>query len=562
MVTGEPLWLAYVGVFGLAAAVCFASLRTVDRLQVADTRRGLAWLLGTVGVWALSEGARLLVPSVRLSVALYTVGLLAGLASVGAWLYLCSAYTGREYHRNRVLRRLAVVGFLAISAVKLTNPWHGWYFSTQVTATPFPHVAITPSPLHWVVLGLAYALSAVGFFMLFDLFAAVEGKTGKLAALVGISGLPVVANLIGATGVVEPVIGLNYEPVGVAALAVGALFVADDDFLALSRHRGWQVVDHLDEAVVILDDEGRVRAANATAERLVPGLREATEGTEPAPLGAVAPEVGVARTTDGAVRLGGSRSRWITADERPLTRGGQELGCAVVLADVSDVVEHRDELERQNEQLEAFAAAITHELRNALNIVTTRLDLLAVRLEEDPEGSIDAAGRAADRAARIVDDLATLARKGQTVETTEGVPFRAAVEEGWAHADAGDTGLTVEGEGTVEADRARFVELVENAAEFAAANGADRLTVTLHDEGFTVADDGDAPPEGRVDDLFTYGEAVPDAASGMVLPVVETLATVHGWTVTPDPNYDDGVRYHVGGVNVQRTKTETETVTG
>lgn len=42
-----------------------------------------------------------------------------------------------------------------------------------------------------------------------------------------------------------------------------------------------------------------------------------------------------------------------------------------------------------------------------------------------------------------------------------------------------------------------------------------------------------------------YGQAVPDAESGMLLPVVRTLVEAHGWTVTIDTTCQEGVRVRI-----------------
>jgi hypothetical protein len=80
------------------------------------------------------------------------------------------------------------------------------------------------------------------------------------------------------------------------------------------------------------------------------------------------------------------------------------------------------------------------------------------------------------------------------------------------------------------------------------------LTVTLHSSGFTIADDGTRPSDDNLEKLFAYGDAVPNAEAGMALPNVETLAGVHGWSVTVDRSYRDGVRLVIGGVVVEQAE--------
>jgi len=141
----HPLWQSYQhlrSLFALcwcvliAALTCFASLTRLHHITDSDTRQGLWALLLTSGGWAAAHVGFLVSPTTSLKLGWYTLGLVLGLAAVGAWLYFCSAYTGRTYHRNPTYRRLAIAVYIALVAVKVTNPLHREYFTTTVVATP------------------------------------------------------------------------------------------------------------------------------------------------------------------------------------------------------------------------------------------------------------------------------------------------------------------------------------------------------------------------------------------------------------------------------------------
>lgn len=76
-------------------------------------------------------------------------------------------------------------------------------------------------------------------------------------------------------------------------------------------------------------------------------------------------------------------------------------------------------------------------------------------------------------------------------------------------------------------------------------NGATDIEITQTDETLIVTDDGPPIPPRDAERAFEYGQAVPDAESGMLLPVVRTLAAAQGWRVEIDPEYDDGVRFTI-----------------
>ena len=171
MVAVHPVQIGYTLVFAATAITCFGTIpRALHRLDDADTRVGLVALLATSGLWAAAYVGRLLSSAAMLQLVFYLLGLVAGLSTVGAWLYFCSAYAGKDLHRRPLFRRLAVFVFVAIVAVKLTSPIHGLYFSATPTTEPFPHLLIRLGVLHWIVTGLAYALSAVGFYILLEAF--------------------------------------------------------------------------------------------------------------------------------------------------------------------------------------------------------------------------------------------------------------------------------------------------------------------------------------------------------------------------------------------------------
>jgi len=535
------VFLAYVAVFGVAVLGCAVGIRRALGVADADTRRGLVGVVAGSGGWALFELVFLVAPSRLLKYVAYDLSLVVGLSTVGAWLYFCSAYTGRTFHREPAYRHAAVGTYVAIVAVKLTNHFHGLYFTMTAVDAPFPHLTVQHGTAHWIVAGLSYALVAVGFFMLFELFLEADYDARPLGVLVAITGLPVVLDVVGFTSPL--LVDINYEPLGVAAFAVGVLYVYEEEFLAV------QLTDGVDEAVVYLDGADRIREYNGHASKLFDALKGATGERFDDVLPAVAATLGddhpvVERAVDG-------ETRYYLASDTSFSLGQSDIGRMVVFTDVTRTERKRRELERQNEQLEGFAAAIRHELLNTLQIVGGRVTVAGNALDR---GNVDAArqslrtaGDASDRMSDIVDDLSVLARHGKTLRDTERVDFADAVEDAWADADVGDATLSVDGDGEVVADRTRLRELLASGFEFAAHNGASEVVVERGDDWFAIAGDGRPPGDADPEAFFEYGSAVPDSEAGILLPNVRMLAAVHGWTPSLDTEYEDGVRVVVSG---------------
>ena len=545
MVAVHPVQFGYSLVFGVAALICFAAVsRGLDRLEDSDTRIGLVALLATTGLWASFYVGRILSSAPAVQLTFYILGLTAGLTSVGAWLYFCSAYAGKSYHRTPLFRQLAVFVFLLILAVKFTSPIHGLYFSTAQSITPFPHLVIRLGVLHWIVTGLAYALSAVGFYMLFETFQGSNYATGRLSLLVGLAGLPVVFDVIAYSGS-DPVITLNYEPIGVALFAVGVLYVADGSFVAVRRFGREQLLDELDEAIVIVDTDWQIKDTNESARELFPDLTDSLDEA----LFDVVPElddllpVAESRVIEFAASMPG---RQYLVSTQPLTVGQTTVGQALVLTDVTALERERQRVRRQESQLDNFEEAITHELRNTINVAQGNIELAAAALNpDDPEieERIRTASAATDRMGLIVSDLVTLARLGRRAEEIETVDVDAVVRRAFAATATADHDLTTVDTGEVDADRRRVEQLFESLFEFCIRNDATAVEVAQTPEGFVIEDDGRPLSDTDIDRAFAYGQAVPDAESGLLLPVVQTLAEAHGWTVDVDSTYDDGVRF-------------------
>ena len=283
-------YLGYLLAFGGASLACLVCMIPARRVTRRDVRVGLFTLLFTSGGWAALHVGMLLARSPAWKTGLYEAGLTVGFGTVWAWLYFCSAYSGRSLHRTRSVQWGSLLLFGAVTVTKMTNAWHGLYFSGTLADAPFLHLEITHHPLYWGTAGLSYALAAVGFFMLFESLRHTQLGTGALMGLFGLTALPLIANV---AGYVSPLLlNLNHEPVGVAAFAVGVLYVSTGRFEEAEQ------TGHYDKPVLILSTDDRLRNCNEAAVTLFPQL-----GTSDAfgrPLSALLPSVATALSADTA----------------------------------------------------------------------------------------------------------------------------------------------------------------------------------------------------------------------------------------------------------------------
>ncbi|QSG06445.1 histidine kinase N-terminal 7TM domain-containing protein [Halapricum desulfuricans] len=532
--------LVYIVAFAFTSLACFASILRAREIEDRDTRIGMIGLLAGSGAWAGSHTAVLLVPGFQLKNVAYLIGLVFGFSTVWAWLYFASAYTGRTYHRDPTFRRAGIATYLAVVAVKLTNPIHHAYYEATLVDDGFTHLVIQQGVFHWTVTGLSYALASIGLFMLFEQFAESDHDTRIVAALASLTAVPVVLDI--AAYSIPELVNIIHAPFGVAAFALGTLFLYQEQFLAV--HFSADV----DDAVVFLDADDRIRDFNDAAARIVPGLADArgepVEHVEP-----LADALGTERTVlDFRID---AETRHFLVTESDFSLGQTGDGRMLVLTDVSRIERQRRELKRHNDQLEDLAVGIRHELRNTLQIVAGNVEAAQQYVERDPETASRALSTAATTSQRmreIVDDLSMLAEYSQSVEETHPVRLREAAKAARQRADLDGLELRLESDDALEADERRFEELLHRAFVFADAIDSSSVTVSLADGELVLEADGDRPTGTSAETFFEFEESVPTAEAGMALPSFRALARAHGWEPVFDADYDDGVRIVVEGV--------------
>jgi len=388
----DTVFLAHVSVFALSALACFAAVPRAMDVGHPETREGLVGLLLTVAVWSSGYVGYLVAPGESLKLAFYIVGFVFALLAVGAWLYFCAAYTGRS-PRHAPYRWLVVGVFAAISLLKVTNPLHELYFTTAWVTEPFPHLAIRHELLYWAVLGLSYAIIAVGFFMLIEQFYYAGADSRPLVALISITAIPTVATVFG--GELSWLLPLMYEPPGVSLFAVGTLFVY------LRRFEAIRFAAESNDATIFLDKSRRIRDYNRAARLLFPSLH----GAIGEPLDAVLPRLAVGSDADGVIAVEGvtldeddasiqtqepTRSpRFFHISRNEFTTGGVTFGELLTIDDVTDRERYRIQLEERTEQLEALNRVVRHDIRNDMAVIHGWSETLRDHVDKEGQDALD-----------------------------------------------------------------------------------------------------------------------------------------------------------------------------
>jgi signal transduction histidine kinase len=537
----DPLLLGHLIIFALSAIACVAAIPQARKIQHPGTREGFIVFLGSVALWAGGYIGYLIAPTRSGKVAFYIFGFVFAFVAVAAWLYFCAAYTGRP-PRQAPFRNLILGTFLFFIALKVTNPLHNLYFTTEWVTEPFPHLVIHHELLYWIVLGLSYAAITVGFFVLMERFYHTGSDSRPLVVLVGLSGLPAVATIIG--GQIDWLLPLMYEPPGVALFAVGTLF------FYRQRFEGIRLTGESDEPAIFLDQDTCVRDYNQAARRLFPGLEESFGK----PLTAVNTALADHLTKQDVLAITqNDETRYYDVSSTPFLAGEVTTGQLVTVTDVTERESYRKRLEEKTEQLEALNRVVRHDIRNDMAVILGWAEILEDHIDEDGEEALE---RVLQKSRHVIqftevarDFVESLSEDADAeLEPIQLQPLLdaelAAVRDSFP-----DAYFQVSGElcdVSVLANEmlsSVFRNILENAVRHNDKETPE-VTISCEEDSDTVrvriADNGPGIPDNQKEQIFGKGEKGLDSpGSGIGLYLVHLLTNQFGggvWVEDNDPN--------------------------
>jgi signal transduction histidine kinase len=555
----------YLLAFGAAVLACGAGAYRASYIPDRDTRDGLVALLVLSGVWALAQIGFLTVRPPAAKVGIYIVGLIAGFATVWAWLYFCFAYADRSLHQNRSIRRAALGLFAVVVLVKLTNPLHHFYFSTEWAAHPFAHLAVQNHVLHWVTFGLAYTLSAIGIFVLFELFSAIGSSTRPLVVLVSLTSLPALLN---AAGHASPMfLDVGHEPLGVAVFAVGVLFVYGDEFQDV------HLTGTREAPAIVLGGHDQIRTYNQEAAALFPAL---TAGTSTGrQLDAVLPQLAdVRRERPSLLQLDiNGTSRYFSVCESRLGRVRTRPGRLLLLDDVTDQKkrEHtlraaKEKAEEASELKSAILANMKHEVRTPLTSILSFAGILKKQVSGQNERYADLVLKGGERLQDTFDSVLRLSElETGTMDIRRervNLGFVADTAAELLRPKAEEEGLTLDADlpdapvvGVWDEDALFHIteNLLENAIKFTPESGrvevrvrprANDAILEIEDTGIGISDDD----LNYIFEAFRQVEQGPKReyeGSGLGLSIVKKLVDALDGDIDVESTPGDGSRFTI-----------------
>ncbi len=336
-----------------------------------------------------------------------------------------------------------------------------------------------------------------------------------------------------------------------------------------ARYRA--IFENTGAATLIVEDDTTISLVNTEATKLYGYSKEELEGkrswqafVHPDDLEKVLRFHDLRRQDPSAVpkgyeyrlinRMGEMRQVAVFAELLPGTRR-----TVASLLDITDKKKVEEALRRTNDELEAFAGTVSHDLKGPLaNIrlaVNTLKDLLDGPLTENARAAIDKTAQAlllsSERAMGLVDELLKLAEAGQAprgvaCNDVSAIVQRILGERASAIRQKGIRFDIDESLGTIVADYTHvyqvFTNLISNAIKY---NDSPDPVVRVRrlgedEEGthrFQVCDNGPGIPDGRLDELFVPFVKGRLGGTGIGLAIVDKIIKVYGGSIKV---YNDG----------------------
>lgn len=321
-------------------------------------------------------------------------------------------------------------------------------------------------------------------------------------------------------------------------------------------------IEAADDAIYTLDAEGRYTSVNDRFVQQTGYSREKIIGSHVTML---VREEDVARIGDAVVETLERGESFVGEFEFPVeyADGDRRIvqgrlsvlpfeetfqGTVGIVRDITEQRERERQLRQQNERLDEFANALSHDLRNPLNVAMGQLSLVADDFESE---RLETATSALERMEDLIGTMLALAREGRVVSDPTPVDLAAVTRETWANTATADA--TLDGEPslpTVLADPNRLSQLLQNLVRNAVEHGGTEVTVRVGalPDGFYVEDDGSGIPPADRETVFGWGETTADDGTGYGLAIVESIADAHGWTVRATAAEAGGARFEVTDV--------------
>lgn len=344
----------------------------------------LTVLVMAASVWAVVEGLTVADAAVDSMVFWSMVALSLSVVLPLAWLVTVLEFTGRDSWLGTRLLALLLVEPILFLALVWTNDTHAlvWRDAVPVSVGEFSALTLEFGIVFWGHQAYSMALVAVGALLLFaSMLGSNEYYRWQSTAILAAVLVPIVGNALHVYGHLPS--GLDPTAIGFVCtgmVVAGVMFETELASIApLTRQVGRDAaLTELEDAIIILDDGGRIVDLNPAAEALVGAEATACLGHH---LTETVPDLdGVLDEASNRAHLELERQgkrRHFDVRTSSLSLGfGALSGRVISLRDVT--------AQRQRQQrLDVLNRLLRHNIRNELNVVRGKIELENVDRETE-----------------------------------------------------------------------------------------------------------------------------------------------------------------------------------
>jgi PAS domain S-box-containing protein len=538
----------------LAGLIAFGLAGYVFRRQtpVFDTR-GMVFFLTASGISSFLLLFVYLAHRVAVMLLLLNLLLTMLLCGLLGLLHFSLVFADRRDALTR--RTAALVGACSVAFVValFTDRFHDSFRSDVALYTePVRMVNVVYGPLGSLGLFYLFVLVFASLYLIVSHVFRSETlhRTQGVLIVVAVV-LPILASVLNLANWPHPV----FNNIPVFSVLSGLFFtvaITRYKFLDVVPLAYEEIVDNMDDYIVVTDPDGSVLALNEAAEHLI---------DDPDPVGSPVHELlPMEQPRSDGDGEGDDEHRWeseltiqrdrgrqvLDLRSAPIhARDGRFLGRAITLRDITDLKEREADLRQKNERLDQFASMISHDLRNPLNVAQLRIELVT---GGEADEHAEAVEESLSRMETMIDELLTLARAGQEIESTHECHLDELVVQSWSNVQTDGVELDSKlDEETIQADPSRLRHVFENLFRNVVDHNDPPLVVRVGrlENGFYVEDDGDGIPEDGRDDIFEHGYTTSETGTGFGLSIVEDIVEAHGWTIAVTESEEGGARFEI-----------------
>ncbi|WP_302083767.1 sensor histidine kinase [Salinibaculum rarum] len=544
------------------------------------TERGSEYIVATILIGAIGWGLFAVktvmtgIPEQKFILAMG--GLTLILSAVFVFVF-ASIYTGDRFHESLHSRLYigALIGsYVAVTIVDSATSADLLYGKavTQAyagyTYTSFEELAI----LSVTAFG-AYVLLGYGTLSLFRYWDNATGSERTTQLVIAGVLIAVFANLMSISLDESVLAALPWSSTGMLTFGILTTFAVKNGMLDVESVTG-PVFDNTSEQVFVLNSNKEIVDYNAAVKQTYSSVLHQDYINNPIAQHPMFDEdtiTEIFEDRDDAGRFSivvGDQKHWYLPDLTPIEFSGNRDGYLLILREVTDEVEYVKKVEQRKRDLEQFSSAITHDIRNPLNVVTANLGLAKDHLDSGEHDEaftrVDKAADATNRVEQIITDMYEIIQEKNTDITVSPTPVKKVVTRALSTSNLQDS-LTVDvSNAQIEADKNKLQTVFENLLKNSDAHGGDNITIyteNTHGELGKVVyeDDGPGIDEEIADDIFEYGYS-DGGSSGYGMSIIQAVVESHGWEIEVDTSHDTGARFVITGVKIlQKTPEQSST---